>query len=77
MEQALTDLQINLARHDERLDDIEEWRTKQNGLLQKIQDELQQLRQDFGQRPTWSVTILIGLLSTACGSMAVYIITHL
>ncbi len=77
MEQAFTDLQVSLARHDERLDDLEEWRKKQNGTLQKIQEELQQLRQDFGKRPTWTVTVLIGILSTACGSMAVYIITHL
>lgn len=70
-------VEVELARHDERLNDIENWKTKQNGTLEKIQNELQHLREDWGKRPTWTVTTVIGVLSTLCGSMAVYIVTHI
>lgn len=77
MAQELAAMRVELARHDERIQDIDDWRKKQNEALQEIRNELKQMREDFGTRPTWAVTVLIGLLSTLCGSMAVYIITHL
>jgi hypothetical protein len=73
----LAAIRVDLARHDERIRDTEEWRAKQNGALNEIRLELKQMREDFGKRPTWGVTVLIGILSTACGSMAVFIITKL
>jgi len=32
-----------LARHDERISDLEEWRTKQNGTIQKLYDKIDKL----------------------------------
>lgn len=72
----VTQIEVVQGRHDERISDLEDWRVKQNGTLAEIQKELKALREDFGSRPTWAVTVLIGLLSTLCGSMAIYIITH-
>lgn len=77
MAQELAAMKVELARHDERIQDTDEWRKKQNGALQEIRNELKRMREDYGTRPTWTVTVLIGILSTLCGSMAVYIITHL
>lgn len=77
MAQEIAAIKIDLARHDERIQDAEEWRAKQNETLQEIQKELKRMREDFGNRPTWAVTALVGLLSTACGSMAIYIITNM
>ena len=66
---------IILARHDERIGDLEAWRDRQYQTLEAIQQELKQLREDYHNRPTWAVTVLISLLGTAAGSMAVFIIT--
>lgn len=71
------DVVVELARHDERLADLEEWRDKQNEALDDIRKELKKLSQTYFNRPTWAVTVLIGILSTVCGSMAVFIVTHL
>lgn len=77
MSQEVAAIKVDLARHDERIRDTEEWRVKQNGTLQEIQKELKQLRQDWGTRPTWTVMVVVSLLSTLCGSMAIFIITRL
>ncbi|MEW6047452.1 MAG: hypothetical protein AB1609_13380 [Bacillota bacterium] len=52
-------LEVEIARIDERVSDLEEWRNKQNSLLEEIQRELRRLREDWGRRPTWAVTVLI------------------
>jgi hypothetical protein len=69
-------LEMAVAVHTERLDNIEAYQEKQNGTLAKIQNELQLIRKDFGNRPSWVVTIVITILSTLCTGMAVYILTH-
>lgn len=71
------DTKIILARHDERIADLENWRDRQYKTLEGIQQELKQLREDYHNRPTWAVTVLISLLGTAAGSMAVFIITSM
>ncbi|MEW6047861.1 MAG: hypothetical protein AB1609_15515 [Bacillota bacterium] len=63
-------LEVEVARIDERVSDLEEWRVKQNGLLADIQKDLRRLREDWGRRPTWAVTVIISLLSSACVGMA-------
>ena len=68
-------LEVEIARIDERVSDLEEWRIKQNGLLAEIQKELRRLREDWGRRPTWAVTTIISLLSSVCVGMTLYIIT--
>lgn len=67
-------LEVEIARIDERVSDLEEWRARQNGLLAEIQKELRQLREDWGRRPTWPVAVLISLLSSACVAMLTYIL---
>lgn len=70
-------LEVEVARIDERVSDLEEWRVKQNELLAEIQRDLRRLREDWSQRPTWAVTVIISLLSSACGIMATYILAAL
>lgn len=70
-------LHVIVARQDERIADLEEWRIKQNGTLEKIQNELQRLREDFGKRPTWGVTVIITTLSTMVSALGVYVLTNL
>jgi hypothetical protein len=69
-------IETEIAVHTERLDNIEAYQEKQNGSLQSINRELKMLRTDFGNRPSWVVTIVITILSTLCTGMAVYILTH-
>lgn len=69
--------EATLARHDERISDLEQWRDRQHKTLDGIQQDLKELRQEYDRRPTWSVTIIISILGTATGSMAVFIVTNL
>lgn len=71
----MASLEVEVARIDERVSDLEEWRVKQNGLLAEIQKDLRRLREDWGRRPTWVVTVMISVLSSACVGMALYILT--
>lgn len=82
--QELAGIKVELARHDERIQDHERWQKAQNGSLKEIRQELeeikgklQDMKDDFGNRPTWSVTVVITALSTFCVGMAVYIVTNL
>ena len=68
-------LEIKVAQLDERIANLEKWQIKQNGLLTEIQHDLRRLREDWAQRPSWAVALLISLLSSACVGMALYIIT--
>lgn len=42
-------------------------------VVQGINDELKEINQKWGQRPSWATTLVITTLATACGSMFVYI----
>ena len=70
-----SDLEVKVAQIDERVTSLEKWQVKQNGLLTEIRHDLRQLREDWAQRPTWVVALLLSLLSSACVGMALYIIT--
>lgn len=74
-EQKVNVLAEQAARHDERLDVVERSIEKQNGTLKDIRDELQKLRIDYANRPSWPVTVIVTVLSTLAGSLAVYVIT--
>lgn len=74
-EQKVSILTEQAARHDERLSMVENNIKKQNGTLSEIRKELQALRVDYANRPSWPVTVLMTILSTVTGSLAVYIIT--
>ena len=65
-----------LARHDERIQSLEEWRKDHGRVLEKIDQRLERLEQTYGSRPTWAVTIIITLLTSLVGTLATYIITH-
>jgi hypothetical protein len=60
------ELAITVARHDERLTDIEDWtrdhERRQNGSLEKIHAELAELRRMYAGRPTWAVSLTITTL---------------
>lgn len=73
----MTAQEVALAKMEERVDNLEKRMEKHEELLEAIRAEVQQLREDFGRRPTWPVTIAVTILSTLTGSMAMYIITNL
>ena len=67
-------LEVEVARMDERVSGLEDWRKTLNGLIEEIKKELQSLRLDWGNRPTWAVTIILTALSSLCVGLASYII---
>lgn len=69
-------LEVTVARLDERVSDIEEWRVKLNGNIEGIRKELQQIREDWGRRPTWGLSLAVTCLASALATLATYIITH-
>lgn len=71
------EIPVTLARYDERIGDLEEWRSKLNGTIESVRTEVHLLRVDHANRPTWSVAIILSILSTTVGTMAVYIVTKL
>ncbi len=75
----MDDLAIEVAKHGERLDDLEDWRDKhekkQNGSLEKIWAELDALRRDFAGRPTWAVTMILTSLSSLVVALATFLLT--
>lgn len=71
------DTEITLARHDERISDLEEWRKSQGKTLERINQKLEEIEKDYANRPTWTVALMLSMLSTATGTMAIYIITNL
>lgn len=73
----MTAQEVALAKMEERVDNLEKRMEKHEELLEAIRAEVQKLREDFGRRPTWPVTIAVTILSTLTGSMAMYIITNL
>lgn len=70
-------VETTIARHEERIKDLEEWRDEERAVLKELQNEMKQLREDYAGRPTWPVTIVISILSTLVGTMIVYIVTNL
>jgi sugar-specific transcriptional regulator TrmB len=77
LESRVNDLQEAIGRHDERIEALEKFRDKTEKTLESIDNELKNLRVDYANRPTWVVTIVITIMSTLVGTLAVYIITNL
>jgi hypothetical protein len=48
-----------------------------NGIDINFKDIFKKLDDLSKGRPSWAVTVIISILSTACGSMTVYIATHI
>ena len=87
LEEKVQKLEVEQGKHSVRLQAGEKEFGNQGEILKSIQGELKTMRdnfekelktmrEDFGKRPTWSVLIVITMLSTLCGSMAIYIITN-
>jgi len=74
------ELAVTVARHDERITDLETWRgdheRKQNGSLEKIWTELDALRREFAGRPTWAVTMILTSLSSLVVALATFLLTR-
>lgn len=49
----------------------------QGKTLEKINQKLDDIERLYGNRPYWTVTLALSLLSTLTGTLAVYIITNL
>lgn len=77
LETRVNNLQEAIGRHDVRIKALEDFRDKAEDTLAGIKDELQKLRIDYANRPTWVVSIVITIMTTLVGTMAVYIITNI
>jgi hypothetical protein len=73
----INEMKIQLARHEVQIGNLESNFKDQNNMLKDIQNELKQLVQGLGNRPSWLVTIVISGLLTAVGTLAMYILTSL
>ncbi len=77
LETRVNKIQETLGRHDVRIESLEKSRDKTEKTLDSINSELKSLRLDYAHRPTWTVTVVLGILTTLVGSLAVYIVTHI
>lgn len=73
----VSDLQIKQARHDERIQDLEDWKCSQDEILKDINKKIEKITKSLDARPSWAVTIVLTILATICGSMTLYIITNM
>ena len=48
-----------------------------SSLRQEFMREMGEIRQGYNNKPSWAVAIVISMLSTLCGGLAIYVITNL
>lgn len=74
----MDDLAVVVARHGQRLDDLEErldrHETKQNGSMDKVWTELKGIREDLAGRPTWGTALVITTLASAVVGLAMFVV---
>ena len=58
-----------LAKHETLLNQYGKW-------MEKLDENIAELRDKLVSRPSWVVTILLTLLSTVSASLIVYIVTN-
>lgn len=74
----MEDLAVVVARHGERIDDLEDrfnrHEAKQNGSLDKIWTKLDGIEQTLQGRPTWGTALLITTLASAVVGLVMFIV---
>lgn len=64
------DTAIDVARHSERIDNLERWQRTQNGELRRMAERLEKLDEKLDQQTQSVRTWLIALLTSALLSVA-------
>jgi len=77
----MSEIDVKIAKLEERADTNEEYHKKLNGSLDKIwkvigslRDNLVDYKVESDKKPSWSIAVLIGGLLSMCTAMATYIL---
>jgi uncharacterized coiled-coil protein SlyX len=57
LEEKVNDMEVQIAKHSERLNNLEEWKAKQNGSLQRLEQKIDGIY-------TWLIGLLGGIIAT-------------
>jgi hypothetical protein len=57
LEEKVNDMEVLLGKHDERLKKLEEWQSKQNGSLQKLEQKVDGIY-------TWLIALMGGVITS-------------
>lgn len=63
LEERVNEMEVQIAKHSERISKLEEWQAKQNGSLQRLEAKMDKIQQ-------W----LIGLLGSVIASLILLLI---
>lgn len=64
LEEKVSDMEVQIAKHSERLNKLEEWQAKQNGSLQRMEQKIDGIY-------TW----LIGLMGGVITSLIILVVS--
>ncbi len=67
--------QVTREKVEDLQRDFDDYKKQMNGSLKKIDARLSAIEQNLNSRPTWSVAIVISVLSTVCCGLIVYLVT--
>ena len=66
-----------VAAHDEAIDGLKQDVSEMKTMLSDVQKTLTSLKVENAGRPTWAVTVFIGVMCTLVSGMATFIVTKL
>lgn len=69
------DVAVRLARLEERVSDLDEYRQRQNGAIERLASKYESLDAKFDAYKDGQTKLLVGLLVTAVTSLALQLIT--
>lgn len=64
------------VRHDEQIIELQKRMSSSEKIFEQIRGELREIREVLLGRPTWLVSIVLTLLTSAVLALAVFVITH-
>jgi len=67
--------QVTRQKVEEIVNDLEEYKRRVNGSLDKIDQRLSAIEKQLNARPTWSTSALITLLTSMTVGLATYVLT--
>lgn len=57
-------------------DELDEFKRRINGSLDKIDNRLCAIEKELNSRPSWAVSVVVTVLSSLCTGLGVYLLTH-
>lgn len=84
------DVVQTVIRHEEQIATLKDWQQKQNGQMEVIRDDIQEIKEmliienaeirsqiieESSKKPSWSVLLMITTLSSICTGLAVYVLS--